>query len=51
VTGGWRGLPNEELHNLYSSPDIIRMMKTMRMRSAGYIARIGEDEKKKERDH
>jgi hypothetical protein len=32
VTGGWRKLLNEELHNLYSSTDIIKMIKTMRMR-------------------
>jgi hypothetical protein len=32
VTGGWRRLHTEELHNLYSSPNIIRMIKSMRMR-------------------
>jgi hypothetical protein len=32
VTGGWRQLHNEELHNLYSSPSIIRMLKSRRMR-------------------
>jgi hypothetical protein len=32
VTGGWRKLHNEELHNLYSSPSIIRMVKSKRMR-------------------
>jgi hypothetical protein len=32
VTGGWRKLHNEELHNLYSSPGIIRMIKSRRMR-------------------
>jgi hypothetical protein len=32
VTGGWRKLHNEELHNLYSSPSLIRMMKPIRMR-------------------
>jgi hypothetical protein len=32
VTGGWRKLHNEELHNLYSSPSIIRMIKSRRMR-------------------
>jgi hypothetical protein len=41
VTGGWRKLHNEELHNLYSSPSIMRMMKTRRMRWAGHIARMG----------
>jgi hypothetical protein len=32
VTGGWRKLHNEELHNLYSSPSIIRMIKSRRMK-------------------
>jgi hypothetical protein len=36
VTGGWRKLHNEELHNLYSSPSIIRMIKSRRMRYAGH---------------
>jgi hypothetical protein len=40
VTGGWRKLHNEELHNLYSSPSIIRMTKSRRMRWAGHVARI-----------
>jgi hypothetical protein len=35
VTGDWRKLHNEELHNLYSSPSIIRMMKSWRIRWAG----------------
>jgi hypothetical protein len=38
VTGGWRKLHNEELLNLYSSPSIIRMIKSRRMRWAGYVA-------------
>jgi hypothetical protein len=38
VIGGWRKLHNEELHNLYSSPSIIRMSKSKRMRKAGHIA-------------
>jgi hypothetical protein len=42
VTGGWRKLHNEELRNLYSSPRIIRMIKSTRMRWAGHVARIGE---------
>jgi hypothetical protein len=42
VTGGWRKLHNEELHNLYSSPSIIRMTKSRRMRWAGHVARMGE---------
>jgi hypothetical protein len=42
VTGGCRKLYNEELHNLYSSPSIIRMIKSRRMRWAGYVARMGE---------
>jgi hypothetical protein len=41
VTGGWRKLHNEELHNLYSSPSIIRMIKSRRMRLAGHVARTG----------
>jgi hypothetical protein len=42
VTGDWRKLHNEELHNLYSSPNIIRMIKSRRMRWAGHVARKGE---------
>jgi hypothetical protein len=42
VTGGWRKLHNEELHNLYSSPSIIRMIKSRRMRWACHVARMGE---------
>jgi hypothetical protein len=40
VTGDWRKLHNEELHNLHSSPSIIRMMKPRRMRWAGHITRM-----------
>jgi hypothetical protein len=40
--GGWRKLHNEELHNLYSSPSIIRIIKLRRMRWAGHVARMGE---------
>jgi hypothetical protein len=39
VTGEWRKLHNEELHNLYSSTDIIRQVKSRRMRWAGHVAR------------
>jgi hypothetical protein len=42
VTGEWRKLHNRELHNLYSSPDIIRQIKSKRMRWAGHVARMGE---------
>jgi hypothetical protein len=42
VTGGWRKLHNEELHNLYSSLDIIRVIKSRKMRWAGHVARMGE---------
>jgi transcription termination factor 2 len=42
VTGDWRKLHNEELRNLYSSPNIIRMIKSRRMRWAGHVARMGE---------
>jgi hypothetical protein len=42
MTGGWRKLHNEELHNLCSSSDIIRIMKSRRMRWAGHVARMGE---------
>jgi hypothetical protein len=45
VTGGWRKLHNEELHNLYSSPSIIRIIKTKRMRWVGHVARMGEKRK------
>jgi hypothetical protein len=42
VTGEWRKLHYEELHNLYSSPSIIRIIKSRRMRWAGHVARMGE---------
>jgi hypothetical protein len=41
-TGGWRKLHNEELHNLYSSPSIITIIMSRRMRWAGNVARMGE---------
>jgi hypothetical protein len=45
VTVEWRKLHNEELHSLYSSPDIIRQFKSRRMRWAGHVARVGEERK------
>jgi hypothetical protein len=42
VTGDWRKLHNEELHNLYSSPSIIRVIKSRRMKWAGHVTRMGE---------
>jgi hypothetical protein len=41
LTGGWRKLHNEELHNSYFSPNIIRTIKSRRNRKAGHVARIG----------
>jgi hypothetical protein len=41
VTGEWRQLQNEELHNLYSSPNIIRLLKSMRMSWAWHEACMG----------
>jgi hypothetical protein len=43
VTGEWRELHNEELNNLYSSPDIIRQVKSRRIRWAGHVALMGEE--------
>jgi hypothetical protein len=43
VTGGWRKLHYEELHGLYSSPSVIRVIKARRMRWAGYVVRMGEE--------
>jgi hypothetical protein len=59
VTGEWRKLHSKELHNLYSSPDIIRQVKSRRMSWAGHVARMGGERKctrfwwesPKERDH
>jgi hypothetical protein len=38
--GSWRKLHNDELHSLYSSPNIVRVIKSKRMRWAGYVARM-----------
>jgi hypothetical protein len=43
VTGEWRKIPNKELHDLYSSPNIVRVIKSRRMRMAGHVARMGEE--------
>jgi hypothetical protein len=43
VTGEWRKLHNEELIDLYSLPNIVRVVKSRRMRWAGHVARMGED--------
>jgi hypothetical protein len=57
VTGEWRKLHNGELHDLYSSLSIIRIMKSRRMRWAGHVARMGEKslgcwwQSQGERDH
>jgi hypothetical protein len=47
VTGGWRKLHNEELHNLHSSPSKITMIKSRIMKWAWHVVGMG----KKERDH
>jgi hypothetical protein len=44
VTGEWRRLHNKELYALYCSPNIIRVMKSRRLRWAGHVARMGRGE-------
>jgi hypothetical protein len=59
VTGEWRKLHNKELRDLYSSPSIIRIIKSRRMRWAGHVERMGRRgtridywwENQRERDH
>ena len=43
VTGEWRRLQNKELNDFYSSPNIVRVIKSRRMRWAGHVARMGEE--------
>ena len=43
MTGEWRKLHNEELNDLYSLPNIVRVVKSRQMRCAGHVARTGED--------
>ena len=43
VTGEWKKMHNEELNDLYSLPNIVRVVKSRRMRWAGHVARLGED--------
>ena len=43
VTGDWKRLHNEEINDLYSSPNIVRVIKSRRMRWAGHVGRMGEE--------
>jgi hypothetical protein len=43
VTGEWRNLHNDDLNDLHSLPNIVRVVKSRRMRWAGHVARMGED--------
>jgi hypothetical protein len=45
VAGGWRGLRNEELRNLYASRNIIRLILSRRMRWTGHVEKHGRDER------
>jgi len=46
VTREWRKLHNEELNDMYTSPNIVRVIKSRRMRWAGHVARMGRDERR-----
>jgi hypothetical protein len=50
VTGSWRKWSNEEIHNLHSSPSIIRMIKSRRIRWAGHTTQIGGNCRKTRRN-